>query len=128
MANWLKNKITRTSAIILGVIALAYIYSHFNPSKYFFPRCPFLMITGYKCPGCGSQRAIYALFHMDIATAFSLNAMLVTLIPVVIVYALVEALRKKYPEVYTNMHHPVIIWFLFGMIIGWGVLRNMFGL
>lgn len=128
LTRWYKRKPIRTGAIVIGIIAFAYVYSHFNPSNYWFPRCPFLVLTGYKCPGCGSQRAIHALFHMDIASAFSLNAMLVTLIPVVIVFTLVELLRKKYPDLYSSMHHPAIIWFLFGLIVGWGVLRNLLGL
>ena len=36
-------------------------------------RCPFATLTHQPCPGCGSTRAIRALFHLHIADAFRLN-------------------------------------------------------
>ena len=41
-----------------------------------FPRCPFLLATGYECPGCGSQRAIHDMLHLDLKSAFSQNALI----------------------------------------------------
>ena len=56
--------------ILLGILAvsvLALIYYKFNPSDIaIFPKCPFLLLTGLKCPGCGSQRAIHSLLHFSI--------------------------------------------------------------
>ena len=53
--------------IVLVAVALlcaAGIYYFYDPSlNGFFPRCPFLSITGWRCPGCGSQRAIHAILH-----------------------------------------------------------------
>ena len=37
-----------------------------------------------KCPGCGSQRAFYHLFHGEIATAFTYNPLMLLLIPYVL--------------------------------------------
>ena len=71
--------------LFLVFLIAIYIYSHIHPnSSPFFPKCPFLMLTGIKCPECGSQRAIHALLHADIKTAFSYNALLVLSIPYVI--------------------------------------------
>jgi hypothetical protein len=33
------------------------------------PKCPFKMITGFSCPGCGIQRALYAIMHGNIKEA-----------------------------------------------------------
>jgi hypothetical protein len=38
-----------------------------------YPTCPFLAITGWYCPGCGSLRAIHALAHGDLMTALARN-------------------------------------------------------
>ncbi len=35
--------------------------------------CPFLVITGWYCPGCGGLRAVYDLAHGDWAAAVSSN-------------------------------------------------------
>ena len=34
-----------------------------------YPTCPFLAITGWYCPGCGSLRAVHDLLHGDLAGA-----------------------------------------------------------
>ena len=52
----------RSLIIILAVAALlvfGFIYYALDPSQSgVFPRCTFLTLTGYKCPGCGSQRSM----------------------------------------------------------------------
>ena len=41
--------------VIVLLIVLGTIYFVFNPSKTaLFPQCPFLLLTGFRCPGCGS--------------------------------------------------------------------------
>ena len=42
-----------------------------------YPTCPFLFITGYYCPGCGSLRAVHALTHGDVGAAVGLNVLTV---------------------------------------------------
>ncbi|HEY9003309.1 MAG TPA: DUF2752 domain-containing protein [Mucilaginibacter sp.] len=67
---------------LLIIAALAVIYYNFNPAEYsFFPKCPFHTLTGYDCPGCGSQRAIYKLLHGDIIGAARENLLLVLSLP-----------------------------------------------
>jgi len=60
---------------ILAVILLV-IYGSFDPASHPFPPCPFRRLTGFSCPGCGSQRAIHQLLHGDILAAFRYNPML----------------------------------------------------
>ena len=43
--------------------------------------CPWLLLTGTACPGCGGLRAVYDLTHGDVAAAFSSNALLVVSLP-----------------------------------------------
>lgn len=49
-----------------------------------YPTCPFLAVTGLACPGCGTLRAVRALTRGDLATALSLNALSVSLLPVLV--------------------------------------------
>ena len=58
------------------------VYRIYNPIRdVFFPKCPFFVITGFKCPGCGSQRAIHYLLNFDILKAINENVLLVLSIP-----------------------------------------------
>lgn len=42
-----------------------------------YPTCPFLLLTGWYCPGCGSLRAVHALAHGDLSSALARNPLLV---------------------------------------------------
>ena len=116
-------------AIVAAAIIAAAIYFTFDPEKpgNFFPKCLFLTVTGYKCPGCGSQRAIHALLHGDIATAFRHNAALLLFIPIVAVYAVAEWQRTKWLAFYEKISRPGIITAIIVFIASWWVLRNVFG-
>ncbi|GAA3033366.1 DUF2752 domain-containing protein [Streptosporangium longisporum] len=74
-------------AAALGVAALAGAAVAFvaavdpgEPGHY--PPCPFLVLTGLYCPGCGGLRAVHALAHGDPLTALGFNPLLVIMIPV----------------------------------------------
>ncbi|MGL4173379.1 MAG: DUF2752 domain-containing protein [Actinomycetota bacterium] len=41
------------------------------PGRY--PICPFLAVTGWYCPGCGSLRAVHALTEGEVVAALSSN-------------------------------------------------------
>ena len=59
----------------VGVVVGLYFL---DPVKYvLMPKCPFKMLTGLSCPGCGIQRAIHALLHGDVAGAVKYNFFLV---------------------------------------------------
>ena len=72
------------AGIAAMLVVAAVIYYVYDPATMPFPRCPFLMLTGWECPGCGSQRAIHSLLHLDIAAAWRYNALLVLSIPYVV--------------------------------------------
>lgn len=45
--------------------------------------CPWLLLTGTHCPGCGGLRAVNDLTHGDVAAAASSNLVLVAGMPLV---------------------------------------------
>lgn len=112
------------AAIVVGVI----VYSCFDPSSArFFPRCPFLMLTGYKCPGCGTQRAIHALLHGNFLEALRFNAMMVASVPLLALYGYAEIVRKSKPRFYNKVNSTPIILTIFVLVVLWWILRNVFG-
>ena len=55
----------------LGAVALLYA---FDPATTgFFPSCPFHLLTGWSCPGCGTLRAAHALLHGHLGVALHDN-------------------------------------------------------
>ena len=46
-----------------------------------YPRCPFFLLTGIYCPGCGALRAGHALLHGHFVEALGFNALLVLAAP-----------------------------------------------
>ncbi len=56
-----------------GVLVLLPLYYLWDPERGLFPACPFHSITGFYCTGCGSQRALHDLMHLDLAGSFSHN-------------------------------------------------------
>jgi hypothetical protein len=120
----------RTLVIILAIAALllfGFIYYALDPSSSAaFPKCGFLTLTGYKCPGCGSQRAIHALLNGDVAAAFRYNAMLFIAAPWILLCLFAETQRVRNPRLYTRLHPSLLIWLFLATILAWWLLRNIF--
>lgn len=115
-------------AVAVIVIAGIAIYSTFDPSTVrFFPRCTFLTLTGLKCPGCGTQRAIHALLHGNFLEAVRFNAMMVASVPLLALYGYAEIVRKSKPRFYSKVNSTPIILTIFVLVVLWWILRNVFG-
>ena len=113
--------VTLFIAIMAGVVYFAY-----DPSQsQFFPRCVFLSLTGWQCPGCGSQRAIHALLHGDLASAWHYNAALLVALPVLGVYLVGELKRTTWPNYYRTISRPIVIYIILGALIAWWIGRNL---
>jgi hypothetical protein len=59
----------------LAAGTLIYIRDPHQSGSYGY--CPFLLISGHPCPGCGGLRAGHDLLHGDVAAAISSNALVV---------------------------------------------------
>ncbi len=59
----------------LAAVTLLYLRDPHGAGSYGY--CPFLLITGRPCPGCGGLRAIHDLVHGDVVAAISSNALVV---------------------------------------------------
>jgi hypothetical protein len=79
----------RTMAVViwlgLGVIAIfLFFFNPASPANQWFPKCPFRLLTGWQCPGCGTTRACYQLLHLHPVAAFKLNPLMVMTLPFII--------------------------------------------
>lgn len=112
--------------IILGIfLAILLAMAFIDPagSKH-IPRCPFYALTGLKCPGCGSLRAVHAVLHGDFGKAWHFNALAVILLPLVLAGLIYNALRDRDPVAVLKLGW--LGWFLTGAVILWWVFRNIF--
>ncbi len=115
--------------VFVVIVVFVGIYFLFDPTNnLLFPKCVFYTVTGYKCPGCGSQRAIYHLLHFNISGALKENLLLVLTIPLVLLLVYAEAVRTKKSDFYIKVHSLKLIVGYFVLVLLWGVFRNVFGL
>jgi len=86
---------------LLLLLALLGVYFSLNPEHHLFPKCPFYWLTGWKCPGCGSQRALHHLLNGNIIGAFQANPLFVFALPYVLFGLALEYTDwgKKQPDI-----------------------------
>ena len=88
------------AGMLLLVVALSLFYAFDPATDPFFPLCPFRAITGLECPGCGSQRAIHSLLHLQVGDALAYNALMVVALPYILLGIWLERLGggRRYPR------------------------------
>jgi len=122
-------KIGLGAAIIVMLIAALYIFYIIDPETHsLFPKCPFLLATGLECPGCGSQRAIHQLLHLNLIAALRYNAFMVLVLPYIFLGVYLQYLGGK-------IRHPKLEKLFFGrwsalivliLVIVYWIVRNLF--
>ena len=115
-------------AILIMAVALGAgaIYFLFDPNESgFFPRCVFLTLTGWKCPGCGTQRAAHALLHGDVMGAMRYNAFLLIALAMVALCAWGEWKRTTNTRLYLASSSKWVVGGFLAMVLAWWVLRNV---
>ena len=123
-----KKYIVITVAAIIVATALFILY-HLNPNVYpIFPKCPFLVITGFECPGCGSQRALHQLLHLNVANAFIQNPLVVIYLPYIILGIYLEYFggNKIFPHVRNTLYGKWAATLILISIILFWLGRNIF--
>ena len=118
----------RSSVVAIWSLLLAgaaYLYL-FEPGKSgFFPGCPFRLLTGFTCPGCGTTRALHQVLHGHFDSAFTLNPLLLLSIPFLL-FALLRysaiVMRGGVPR--PNALPAPIIYAIFLVILSFWIFRN----
>ena len=89
----------RYALLICGILAAilgACLLYFFNPEvTSCYPRCPFYVLTGLQCPGCGTLRGLHALMHFQFADAWRHNPGMIVSIPAIGLFILFPRICKN---------------------------------
>ncbi len=72
------------AGVVLGASVLLHARDPHEGGSYGF--CPWLVLTGSYCPGCGGLRAVNDLTRGDLAAAASSNVLFVSTIPLILYF------------------------------------------
>lgn len=115
---------------VCTVAAVAYFLCCDPEKTLWAPQCWFYRFTGWKCPGCGTQRALYQLVHLRPGTAFRHNPLLFFALPY-----LATLIRLQYFA--GRERHPLLYRYMFGtrgmsvallVLVGYWIGRNIAGI
>ena len=119
-------KVWAPALILLLASVGALVLFCFEPGRSrIYPICLFHAATGLWCPGCGALRAMHQLLHGHLVAALRFNALFVFLLPFLLWLesrSLVTGFAGKpiNPSV-----RPAWLWLALGVILVFGVLRNL---
>ena len=123
----MNNKILIACALVLVAVAAVVLYV-FDPSEYvLMPKCPFKMLTGLDCPGCGFQRAMHALLHGHVAEAIRFNVFLVVAVPYLLALLVANFLcsADRKTKMLSVLESRTAIWTYVVLYAAWMVIRNV---
>lgn len=98
----------------LGIF-LVLLYAENPATSRLYPPCPFRLLTGLHCPGCGSLRALHNLLHGRVQAALSLNPLMVVSLPIL-------GIMLGNPA---WIYRRWVPWVSLGVLVGYGILRNI---
>jgi hypothetical protein len=114
------------AAVFATGLVLAVLFV-FDPARHaFYPRCLFHATTGLYCPGCGGLRGLHELLHGHWLAALRMNLLAFGFAPLLILLGLSQRLRRGQPRgVATVWSQTWFVWLLLGVVVVFGVLRNL---
>ena len=89
--------------------------------------CPWLLLTGTYCPGCGGLRAVNDLTRGDVGAAASSNLLFVASLPVLAVWwarTVADRWTGRVRRAAARRHAALAIGFL-GLAVVFAVVRNL---
>jgi Protein of unknown function (DUF2752) len=109
---------------VLAAVGLLHVRDPHESGSYAY--CPWLLLTGTYCPGCGGLRAVYDLSHTDLADAASSNLLVVVLAPVaVLAWAAWARARWRGHAWSVPPFAPSTAWAMLVVVLAFGLLRNL---
>jgi hypothetical protein len=120
-------KIVINGGLLIALTGLAVLFFVLDPAEHsLFPRCIFYSLSGYYCPGCGSQRAIHSLLHLNIPGVVQNNVLFLPAVLTIAYHFLHSVLNRLFnwrlPNIFYLKNTP---WIILGIILLFWLLRNL---
>jgi hypothetical protein len=120
-----KRRIYLWIGVISALLLLAAYYYHVTPDKDFMPQCIFKRLTGWQCPGCGSQRMAHALLHGNVAEALRYNYFMPIFLILLALTAWMDTICRKNPALFRKLYKLNIPLVIIILTATWTVVRNI---
>jgi len=118
--------------VVAGLVAAATtvvaVVDPHEPGR--FPLCPLFAVTGLACPLCGGLRATHDLTHLDLAGAWSANALWTVAVPLLVaawVWWAVRSRRPDRPRAASSRALVVVGTAVVALLLAFGIVRNLPG-
>lgn len=116
-------KVSAVWCVLAGAATYLYLFNPANGAGY--PACPFRMITGLQCPGCGSLRGLHQLLHGHPLASFELNPLLVITLPFLLVMLFLSTRAAIAGRPLPKFFIPAkYIWAFLGLVLCFWIFRN----
>jgi len=110
---------------VLGASLLLHLRDPHQGGSYAY--CPWLLLTGTYCPGCGGLRAVNDLTNGDLAAAASSNLLFVASLPVLVLWwasTVRDRWQGRVRQVAARRHGMLAVAFLVVALV-FAVVRNL---
>lgn len=122
-----RQHILRTAAAAVATAVLLYAYRLVVDVTGFMPRCMFKWITGWDCPGCGSQRAFEALLAGNFREVLTHNLLLAPAMVYlgVLLFCYIFSDKSRVGRLHDALTSAPAIAAIAVIVVAWWVLRNL---
>lgn len=127
---WCRSAVWRWGLLAAVLVAASIYYYTCDPlnAGSHTPRCVVFSLTGFRCPGCGLQRALHAALHGHLWEAWQYNFFLplaLALLLFVVIGTCIGTSTNVFSRVAT---HRYVLYPFAAIYILWWVLRNVLNL
>lgn len=126
----LRSRLLFSAGLLLAAGSLLWLYQHDPEQELLCPKCPLLLLTGWKCPGCGVQRMLFQALHGHWLAAVGYNVFLLLALPwvgmLVVAHALPATRLARW--IIRHLESRMACWVYVALYCLWWMVRNLLGL
>lgn len=119
-ARWYRPAGLGLGVVLAGALTYIGLVDPHRPGSV-FPLCPFRLLTGWNCPGCGTLRMIHDVLHGNVVAAINDNVMLLVGIPLLAGWVLLRRRSGRWPLTLPTAAAVLVT------MVAWTVVRNLPG-
>jgi Protein of unknown function (DUF2752) len=106
-------------------VAVVHVRDPHDPGSYAY--CPFHLLTGLYCPGCGGLRAVHDLTHGNVGDALSSNLIVVAMVLPLLAVTWLNWLQSRWRgrPLAATLPTQRLVWCWLVLVLAFAVARNL---